>query len=469
MPSVSSASKDSRSIAVLGGGITGLAAAHRLATLGHRVRLFEQGSRLGGVIRTEPTDGWLFEAGPNSFQESSPEITALLRELGLQAEIIAASPAARNRYLVRGGRLLPVPLSPPAFLRSPLFSIGGKLRVLAELFASRRTRIGDLGLAGFVRAHFGSELVDYAAQPFVSGIYAGDPEKLSTRHAFPRLWQLEQAHGSLLRGQMAAARARRAAGLPSPPRVISFRRGLQTLPEALAARLPAGSVVLKASVQDIVPGSRWAVICHEDQRSQSESFDAIVAALPAAALARLTVGPFGEDPLAGLAAVESPAVTSLFLGFRREQVAHPLDGFGVLVPAVEKRAMLGALFSSTLFPGRAPEGHVALTVMIGGALQPELASQPLERLWAAVRDDLRELLGVTGEPVFRRHAFWPQAIPQYNLGHERHLNTMDACERQHPGLFIGGSVRNGIALPDCLLNGQRLAERAAAYVSAPSD
>jgi oxygen-dependent protoporphyrinogen oxidase len=454
---------DSKSIAVLGGGITGLAAAHRLASLGHAVRLFEQGTQLGGAIRTEVVDGWLIESGPNSFQEGAPEISALLNELGLDRERLEAGSAARNRYLVRHGRLIAAPMSPPAFLRSPLFSAGAKLRVLAELLTRRRIRTADLSVAAFVRAHFGPELLASAVQPFVSGIYAGDPEKLSARWAFPKLWELERTHGSLLRGQIAAARARRSQGGPPVPKIISFRRGLQALPAALAARLPAGAVTLSARVEHIERGSRWTVSWHDGRGLRTGNFDAVIAALPAAALARLTIGSAGERPLAGLAQVESPPVSSLFLGFRRDQVAHPLDGFGALVPATEKRALLGVLFSSTLFPGRAPDGHVALTVMIGGALQPELAARPADRLWAAVRPDLRDLLGVSGEPVFTRHTFWPHAIPQYNLGHERHLEAMTACERTHPGLFIGGNARDGSALPNCLLAGSRLAEQAAAY------
>lgn len=462
----SSALTKKKSVAVLGGGLTGLAAAHRLAALGHPVRLFEQGSRLGGVVQTELKDGWLSESGPNSFQESSPEIGALLGDLGLQPEILEASPAAKNRYLVRDGELVPLPMSPGQLLRSPLFSLGTKLRIFQELFSARRNRIGDVALAPFIRVHFGQEMVDQAVQPFVSGIYAGDPEKLSTRHAFPRLWQLEKEHGSLLRGQIALARQRRAAGLPRMPRLISFRRGLQALPEALAAGLPRGTALLKTRVDGLVPaGSRWTIHWHDGWRTHTEVFDSVVSALPAPALARLKIGAFDEASLAGLAAVETAPVSSLFLGFRRDQVAHPLDGFGALVPAVEKRAVLGVIFSSTLFPGRAPAGHVALTVMVGGALQPELAALSPDQLWATVRVDLRDLLGVTGEPVVRRHTFWPQAIPQYHLGHERHLIAMDACESLHPGLFIGGNVRDGIALPNCLLAGQRLAERAAAFLS----
>jgi oxygen-dependent protoporphyrinogen oxidase len=330
--------------------------------------------------------------------------------------------------------------------------------VLAEIFCRPRLRPDDVSFATFMREHFGRELVDYAIQPFVSGIYAGDHELLSTRHAFPKLWELEETHGSLLRGQL--ARRRRSPGPRGGLKVISFRRGLQMLPDALAAALPAGSLVCNAQVESIARGPRWSVTWHDGKVSRTEEFAAVVAALPAAALAQLVIGAGGIRPLAALDAVPAPPVASLFLGFRRDQVAHPLDGFGVLVPALEKRAMLGVLFSSTLFPGRAPDGHVALTVMIGGALQPNLARQPLGGLWDSVRGDLRGLLGVNGEPVFQRQAFWPRAIPQYNLGHHRHLAAIAACEQANPGLFIGGNVRNGIALPDCLRAGLALAEKA---------
>jgi oxygen-dependent protoporphyrinogen oxidase len=453
---------DSKLIAILGGGLTGLAAAFRLTTLGHRVRLFERSSRVGGVVRSELSDGWLVEAGPNSFQESSPEITALLHELGLDAERITTSPQSKNRYVVRRGRLAAVPMSPSAFLSSPLLSLGAKLRVLGELLTQRRARTTDLSLAAFARAHFGPQVVDYVVQPFASGVYAGDAQKLSTRYAFPKLWELEQTHGSLLRGQIAAAKRRRAAGLPATPPLISFRRGLQALPDALAARLPAGSFQLNARVDGLVPGDRWQILWHDGQRVQTEAFDAVVSTLPAPALAQLTIGPLGEKPLISLDAIAHPPVASLFLGFRREQVAHALDGFGALVPAVERRSVLGVIFSSSLFPDRAPPGHVALTVMIGGALRPDLALLPAEKLWAAVRGDLQDLLGVTGEPVFSRSTLWPGAIPQYQLGHERHFEAMVACEREHPGLFIGGNMRDGIALPACLLGGLKLAARASA-------
>lgn len=448
-----------KSIVVLGAGVTGLTAAFRLAQHGHRVRVFEASGRVGGAVRTERTDGWLIEGGPNTLLSGEPALTALINELGLATEVANASPAAKNRYLVRGGRLVAAPISPPAFLGTSLFSLRAKVQLFGEIFTRRRVRTSDISLEDFIRFHFGQELVDYGLNPFVSGVYAGNPKKLSARYSFPQLWEIEQTHGSIIRGQIAAAKARKAAGRPRGG-IISFARGLQMLPDALAARLPAGALALNARLEALVPGAPWSVVWHDGQTTHTEQFDVVVAALPAPALAQIRFGTLGERPLASLDAIEHPPVSSLFLGYRREQVAHPLDGFGVLVPEVEQRSVLGILFSSSLFPHRAPGGHVALTVMIGGARQPELARLPGEKILAAVDRDLRELLGVRGAPVFQRHTFWPRAIPQYNLGYERHLEAMAACERTHPGLFVGGQARDGIAVPACLAAGEKLAARA---------
>lgn len=446
-------------VAIIGGGITGLAAAHRLAAQGRPFKLFESSSRLGGNLRSERSGNWLVEAGPNSLQ-LTPALGALLAELDL--EPVKASPEARNRYIVRDGRPVAAPASPPAFLKSPLFSASAKFRLFAELFRRPRVRPADTSLASFVGDHFGPELVDYALRPFVSGVYAGDADALSARQSFPSLWEAERTHGSLIRAQIASAKAKRARGEPSGPApIVSFGEGLETLPRKLAARLPFESVELNARVTGLLPGASWRLEWNRpDRPPQTESFASVLLALPAGPLAALPVGVSGERPLAALDAIPYPPVTSLFLGYRRDQVVHPLDGFGMLVPPAERRSVLGVLFNSTLFPGRAPDGHVALTVMAGGTLRPELARLEDDRLLALVRHDLADLLGVRGDPVFFRRNTWPRAIPQYNLGHERFLQVVDDVETRHPGLFVGGQVRDGISVTACVAAGEKLAARA---------
>jgi protoporphyrinogen/coproporphyrinogen III oxidase len=452
-------------IAIIGGGITGLTAAWRLHRQGHGVTVFEKAAVVGGSIVSQAYDGWLIESGPNSLQET-PEIGALVAELRLEEERVVANPDARQRFIVRGGRLVPVPLSPPALLTSPLFSLRARFRVLRELLARPRIRTTDTSLASFVAAHFGQEIVDYGLNPFVSGVYAGDAEKLSARYAFPTLWQLERQHGSLLRGFRAQAAASRARGeTTGVPPIISFRRGLQTLPETLAAALPTGSVRTGATITSLIPGKPWKLIWTHADIAQTGEFDAVVLAVPPPALGQLVFGTLGERPLASLDHLPHPPVSTLFLGFRRDQVAHPLDGFGALIPAREQRSLLGVLFSSTLFPGRAPRDHVALTVFAGGMRQPDAGRLPLGELVARVLPDLRELLGITGDPVLLRHTFWPKAIPQYNVGHERFLEPLAQAELRHAGLFIGGNARDGISLPDCVRSGTKLAAKAAEYAA----
>ena len=450
-------------IAIIGGGITGLTAAYRLSTQGKQVLLLEADERLGGSIGSARDGEWLCEAGPNSLLEGEPELNAIIAELGLQSDLVEGSTTAKNRYIVRGGKLCPLPMSPPGLFGTELFSARTKFLLFAELLQRPRRRLADVSLQTMIADHFGMEAVDYGLNPFVGGVYAGDPNRLSARYSFPKLWEIEQTKGSIIRGQIAAAKQRKALGRPKP-RIVSFRQGLKTLTEALAARLPAGTVQLRSRVESLRPQpTGWTIgLVDRSAARREESVAAVVCAVPAPALARLAIGGDGQHPLALLDEIEHPPVTSLFLGYRREQVGHPLDGFGALIPAIEKRSALGILFSSSLFPGRAPAGHVALTVMVGGMRQPEIARLAVPELLARVNPDLRELLDVRGEPVYQRCHQWPQAIPQYNLGYGRYLDAIATCEQQHPGLFIGGNARDGIAVPSCLISGLRLAAAAAA-------
>jgi len=451
-------------VVVLGGGVTGLTAAWRLSLAGHQVRVLDAGPRPGGVVRSESVGGWLVEAGPVSFQESTPEVAGFVAELGLAKERVEASPAASNRYVARKGGLVALPSTPSvsAFLSTPLLSMRSKLTVGSEAARSPLKRPTDISVAELVRDHFGREVLENLVQPGIGGIYAGDAERLSLQYAFPKIWEAERTVGSLLRAAAEASSRRKEQGLASAPSLISFRSGLQALTDALAQKLPSGSLAQNAEVRGIGPGkgARWSVRWSGAAGPDSAECDAVIAALPAWALAQLEIGAAGKRPLSGLSSMEYAPVASLTLGFRREKVRHALDGFGLLVPAPENLTLLGAIFTSSLFPGRAPAGHVALTVFAGGTTRPDVARLGPEELTARVCSDLRTLVGAEGKPAFSRHTAWPRAIPQYNLGHGRHLEMMAACERAHPGLFIGGNVRDGIALPQCLSSGAALAKRA---------
>jgi protoporphyrinogen/coproporphyrinogen III oxidase len=451
-------------IAVLGGGLTGLTAAWRVATAGHSVRLLEAGPRLGGPVRTESIDGWTVECAPNSFRGTSPETRSMLAELGLDDERIEPDAAASNRYVALGSRLVAIPpaSSPKELMASPLLGMGAKMRIASETSFKPRIRKEDASVADFAREHFGDQALERIGQPLVSGIWAGDAERLSLRHAFPQAWEAERTTGSVLRALAEAGKRRKEQGLPAAQEMVSFRRGMQALPDALAGRLPAGTVELNADVRSLSPGAkeRWCVTWAGPGGGGKEEFEWVLAALPGYGLSRLEIGTDTGRPLSGLGEIEYPPVASVFVGYRRDQVEHPLDGFGALVPTVDKRTILGVIFTSSLFPGRAPAGHVALTVLAGGALNPGIAGLSPGKLAENVCADLGALLGARGKPAFLHHNLWPRGIPQYNLGFERHVATMAECEETHPGLLIGGSVRDGISIPECMASGAAMAKRA---------
>jgi oxygen-dependent protoporphyrinogen oxidase len=427
------------------------------------VTVFEASDRVGGAIRTVRHDGWLVECGPNTALLRDASLDPLLERAGLGPELQIANPAAAKRFIVRYGRPNALPSNLWQALATPIFNFRGKLRVLAEPFIRQNRDNPDETLASFARRRVGQEFLDYAVNPFLGGVYACAPEDLCTRHALPRLWRLEQNHGSLVAGTIALMRAKRKSGVRTKTRLVSFRDGLHALPATLAAKLgPALQLRTEiVGVERVTTGWRLT-LRHTNSTGAAKGetttadFDAVLFACGAAALARLDVA--GRQPLASLATLPWSSITSLALGFRREDVAHPLDGFGMLVPAKENRRILGALFSSTLFPGRAPKDHVLLTVFVGGR-QPEYATLPDAELDALVLDELRELLGVRGVPVFRHCTRVPQAIPRYTVAFGALAADMDAFERDYPGLYLAGNFRTGIALADCLAAGQAVAKR----------
>lgn len=467
-----------RSVAVVGAGITGLVAAYELRRRGFHVTLYEASGHAGGAIRTSRTDGFLAEHGPNSFVTSAP-VEALMTQLDLQDDVVEANPSANRRYVVRDGTLLAFPMTPAAMLTTRLFSLRAKLRVLLEPLVRRRATEGDESVASFVRRRLGPEVLDYAVDPFISAIFAGDPETLSMVHAFPRLFALEQQHGSLSAGLMATrgripstASATDDAEVPeaAPPpptraRLISFVDGLQTLTDALATSL-AGTLRVGCPVRLLHRHEgRWVVESGQDGDTRARTVDAVVMATPAHVLAAMELPAAIRQHAALVERVEYPPVSTLTLGFARADVAHALDGFGMLIPSKEKRSILGALFSSSLFPERAPDGHVAITCFVGGARMPERAREDTDLLVERVLIDLRQLIGVRGEPVFAKHVYWPRAIPQYTVGYQAVKHAVDETELANPGLYLAGNYRNGVSVGDCVASGQQIAHRVANYLT----
>ena len=445
------------SVGIIGGGIAGLTAAYRLQQRGVDVRVFEASARAGGAIRSIREGGYLVEGGPHTIQTGTPLLDELVGELGLADVRLEAAAGAKKRYVVRGGRPVPLPLSPPALLRSPLFSWRAKGRLLFEPLVRAAAPDREESVAELVRRRLGQEALDYALNPFVAGVFAGDPARLSARHAFPRLYELERTSGSLLLGSLRKARTSKAVGAP-PRRPFSFRDGLQTLPNALAGRL-ANRVAYRTSVVALArDADGWRLATRTERGAATHRFGHVVFAAPLHRLALLDVET--DVDLAPLAGVPHPPVATVALGFRRDHVGHPLDGFGLLVPEKETDVQtLGTLFVSTLFPDRAPQGHVLLTTFVGGARHPDLAQASDEAIVQAVRRDLRRLLDVRGEPAFARCTRWPQAIPQYEVGYGQVLETLDRLEAAHPGLHFAGNYRGGIAVGDAAASGAAAAER----------
>jgi oxygen-dependent protoporphyrinogen oxidase len=451
------------SVAIVGGGLTGLTAAYCLKQRGCRVVIYEATDRIGGVVRSERREGFLAELGPSSMSPPPPPVAALLSEIGLESSRVPASSAARNRYIVRRGRLVRLPLTPPELLTSRLLSNSAKLAIFGEPLIEAGDSPVDESVAAFVRRRFNQEIVDYIANPFVAGTFAGDPEQLSVRHAMPQLHALERAHGSVMKAYVRMMKAWRESGQESagPPGMMSFRNGLQEITDALGREVTA-EVRLKAPVTQLRAGPKGWTVGAAFQTP--ELYDAVIYAAPAHALDEIDLDfPSGER-LSTLSSILHPPVAVLALGFRREQVTHPLDGFGFLTPEVERRRVLGAIFSSTLFPDRAPDGHVLVTAFVGGTRDPDFVQSDPQTLTARVLDDLRPLLGTRGEPTFRAIQVWPKAIPQYVLGYGRFKDIAEQMERTNPGLVLAGTYRDGVSLGDAIESGERAAGRIASHL-----
>lgn len=450
---------------VIGAGITGLSAAWYLQRQDHPVVVLEASNHPGGAIQTLQEEGYLVEMGPNTLMVDDPGIEQFLAEVLPADSIQQANNEAKKRFIIRDGKPHAIPSSPLKALTTKLWPKRAMLRVLKELFLPAYTGKEEESLADFVRRRLGQTMLDYAINPFVAGVYAGDPETLSVKYAFPKLYNLEQDFGgSLIRGSLKLKKQRAREGKSHKATMVSFPRGLSYLPETLAAGLQQ-PVRYRTRVNSIQkqPNGTFQVQTQTDNETSVQEAGSVVFALPAPALTEIDLGNGIQGNLNLLQEIEYPAVTSVALAFPRSAVAHPLDGFGMLVPEVEQREILGTLFSSTLFPGRAPEDQILLTTFIGGTRQPENARLEDGELIALTLQELRSLIDVQGDPVYTSIRRWPRAIPQYKIGYGKYLRAMEDFESTNPGLFIAGHIRDGISLAKCIRGGMRASEAVRAF------
>lgn len=464
-------------VAVIGGGISGLAAAHRLRELAPEVQvtLFEGSDRLGGVLGTERRDGFLIERSADMFTTREPWALRLCERLGIADQLITTNSQQRRAFVVSQGWLVDVPegftlmspAKPSAILSTPLLTWRGKLRLASEYFVRRRRDLSDESLASFATRRFGREAFERLIQPLIGGIYTADPTRLSLAATLPQFLEMEREHGSVIRATRKQQKAAGAQEKTSGARYGMFvapREGMQTLVDALAGRLPPESVRLDATVQRLSAQLDGSWLVHSSS-GVPETFDAVILATKAPVAGRLlmaTSPTLATDlqhlPYAGAAVV--------VLGVCREQISHPLNGFGFVVPAVENRRILAGSFSSVKFAGRAPEGYVLLRVFVGGALQPELLRLDDDAIQQLVREELRELIGFTGEPLFSQVQRWTGAMPQYHVGHLQLIDTIERHASALPNFALAGNAYRGVGIPFCIRSGELAAESIVARLRA---
>ena len=453
-------------VVVLGGGISGLSVAHFLTRAGIQVRIVEKAPFPGGNIRTVNLDGFQAELGPTSILLTSPEITQIVTDLGLESGMIFSSPLAQKRFILRQGKLLPMPFSPLAFFLTPLFSWKTKLRLLKEPWIPPHAATDEPTLAAFVRRRLGEEILQYAVDPFVSGVFAGSPERLSVRAAFPRLWQLEQTYGSFIRGAIAGQKARKKRNsiAKNSARMFSFHRGLHQLIDAFYLAFQE-TFITGASVQQITREGKWFVTRVVSGEEQFRIISrAVVSAIPAyaypSAMEFLT-----PEITTLLKTFEYAPIAVVFLGYHQwDKSAHPLNGYGFLVPQRENRRILGVLWNSAIFPERAPIGGAALTVYIGGARQPELVQLDNEALLQIALNELKDLMHVKAQPDQWLVKTYARAIPQYTIGHEDRVAHLYQFQQTVPGFYFAGNFLEGVSVSDCMKNGSQVANKVLLYL-----
>ncbi len=447
-------------VIVIGGGLAGLTLAHRLKQNGVEVQVLESSKTVGGKIGARKVGGEPFDIGANTVLESNNAIQTLIADLGLQSESLFASPQANARWIMKRGKLVALPTSPPAFLTTPLFSLGAKLRLLREPFIPKATR--EETIAEFAERRFGKEILDYAINPFLIGTYAARPEDVSAQSAFKVMSELESKYGSVIKGALARAKESKQNPKSYSGKMFSFAGGFYTVIQKLSASLGA-SVERGAEVQDVQrENGMWRVFYVQQNEMKSRTATHLVFATPADVTASL-IQPIDKAVADALAKIPYSPVAQVFLGFTKEEVREP-HGFGFLVPEKEERQILGAVYNSAIFPSRYQT--VAFTVFLGGSRKPELVKYSDGTLIEVATAELQSILNIKARPVVESVAKWERAIPQYRVGHAEILAKVDALEAREKSLAFVGNWRGGISVPDTIAHAEEVAARLLATLSA---
>jgi oxygen-dependent protoporphyrinogen oxidase len=438
-----------KKVCIIGGGISGLGTAYRLKKQGVQVTLLEKNPTVGGNIRTELTGGFLIEYGPNSTL-AGEHFFALAAELGLTSEIAYANSVAKKRYILKNNKLQALPTKIASLVGNQSFSARAKLRLLKEPFIKSKAA-DDESISEFFARRLGREIVDYAVDPFVSGIFAGNPDELSIKSAFPKLFELEKNYGSLLKGAIFSPKEKKSKQPKNASRTISFKNGMQTLTDRLFDNLGA-SVRLNTEAFEIKKGENGQYnLRTNDEKINAKSFDAIVISTPSTIAAGL-IKSFDAELAERLSGIYHPPIAVVLTAFKKENIKFALDGFGFLIPKLEQRKILGSLWNSVIFPNRAPENFHLLTTFIGGARNAELAATGADGLMKIALEELNSILGLRGEPVLARVKKWEKAIPQYNIGYEKIVGSIENFKRQNAGIFFCSNFYRGISVSDCIKN-----------------
>ncbi|HEX7232020.1 MAG TPA: protoporphyrinogen oxidase [Candidatus Binatia bacterium] len=467
-------------IVVIGGGIAGLAAAHRVLELAQDkdlaidLALLEASDRLGGSIATERIGSFLVEAGPDSFITEKPWAVRLCERLGLTDRLLSTQPAYQKIYVVHGGKLVQLPegfflLAPTRFwpfVQSALFSWPGKLRMAAEIVLPRSMSDQDESLGSFVRRRFGAEALERVAQPLVGGIYAADPDQLSLTATMPRFKEMERSRGSIIRAMWSEQKRRARGQSGSGARwslFVTLADGMQELVEAIRQRVPKNAIRLNTSVTELTRDAKKKSWCIAVGRDEPITADAVIIAAPAFAAAQM-LAPIANGAAAELLKIPYASTATVSLAYRRQDFPRPPDNFGFVVPAVERRKIMACTFSSLKYPRRAPEDHILLRAFVGGALQPELFADDNATMTNNVRGELASLLGVVAEPVVTRVWRHPKSMPQYHIGHGGRIERVENELRQFPSLALAGSAYHGVGISDCVRTGEEAAEKIVSFI-----